>query len=239
MSAQIVGAHDDDLYDGFVSFHLMDLAAGVAIDVFAANRTIATVYARLPFPGANAPARTRGASSSPFDEFRGVTEPGQMHRYAIAYDRGEATPEWHVDGKGSARAGGARSGPVAARDRHDDREGHRARQGQCLVSRSGRGRDLGRHPRAHRGPLGLPSIGTFVRALRAPSLTAGAMPVLTVSALVASRGVTPSGRIFALTLLGMVSAQGAVNLVNDYFDDASGLDADPEYAKNRSRSAAE
>jgi 1,4-dihydroxy-2-naphthoate octaprenyltransferase len=85
----------------------------------------------------------------------------------------------------------------------------------------------------------LPSIGTFVRALRAPSLTAGAMPVLTVSALVASRGVTPSGRIFALTLLGMVSAQGAVNLVNDYFDDASGLDADPEYAKNRSRSAAE
>jgi 1,4-dihydroxy-2-naphthoate phytyltransferase len=78
----------------------------------------------------------------------------------------------------------------------------------------------------------LPSIGTWVRALRAPSLTAGAMPVLVVTALVASRGVTPDGTIFALTLLGMVAAQGAVNLVNDYFDDASGLDADPEYAKN-------
>jgi len=52
------------------------------------------------------------------------------------------------------------------------------------------------------------------------------------TALVASRGVTPSGKIFGLTLLGMLAAQGAVNLVNDYFDDASGLDADPEFAKN-------
>ena len=77
----------------------------------------------------------------------------------------------------------------------------------------------------------MPSLGTLVRALRAPSLTAGAMPVLTVSALVAYEGVTPNGVTFALTLLGMVAAQGAVNLVNDYFDDASGLDADPDFAK--------
>jgi 1,4-dihydroxy-2-naphthoate phytyltransferase len=77
----------------------------------------------------------------------------------------------------------------------------------------------------------LPSLGTLVRALRAPSLTAGAMPVLTVTALVAYDGVTPNGVTFALTLLGMVAAQGAVNLVNDLFDDASGLDADPDFAK--------
>jgi 1,4-dihydroxy-2-naphthoate octaprenyltransferase len=77
----------------------------------------------------------------------------------------------------------------------------------------------------------VPSLGTLVRALRAPSLTAGVMPVLTVTALVAYEGVTPSGVTFALTLLGMVAAQGAVNLVNDYFDDASGLDADPDFAK--------
>jgi hypothetical protein len=100
MAATVVGARDDDLYDGFVSFHLMDLAAGVAIDVFAGNRTIATVYARLPFPGANAPRSDSGPRFfSLFDEFRGVTEPGQLHRYALAYDRGEATLEWHMDGK--------------------------------------------------------------------------------------------------------------------------------------------
>jgi hypothetical protein len=100
MAAQIFGVRDDDLYDGFVSFHLMDLAAGVAIDVFAANRTIATVYARLPFPGANAPRTDSGPRFfSLFDEFRGVTEPGQMHRYALVYDRGAATLEWHMDGK--------------------------------------------------------------------------------------------------------------------------------------------
>ncbi|MFI5317543.1 MAG: prenyltransferase, partial [Myxococcota bacterium] len=77
----------------------------------------------------------------------------------------------------------------------------------------------------------MPSLGTLVRALRAPSLTAGAMPVLTVTALVAYEGTTPNGVTFALTLLGMLAAQGAVNLVNDYFDDASGLDADPDFAK--------
>lgn len=78
----------------------------------------------------------------------------------------------------------------------------------------------------------MPSVGTLVRALRAPSLSAGAMPVLTVTALVASRGVSPDKLTFALTLLGMLAAQGAVNLVNDYFDDESGLDADPEFARN-------
>jgi 1,4-dihydroxy-2-naphthoate octaprenyltransferase len=77
----------------------------------------------------------------------------------------------------------------------------------------------------------LPSLGTLVRALRAPSLTAGLMPVLTVTALVAYDGVTPNGVTFALTLLGMLAAQGAVNLVNDYFDDESGLDADPDFEK--------
>jgi hypothetical protein len=101
MSALVIGGRgDDDLYDGFVSFHLMDLAAGVAIDVFTANRVLATVYARLPFPGANAPRREGGPRYfSLFDEFRGLTEPGQSHRYAIVYDRGEATLEWFMDEK--------------------------------------------------------------------------------------------------------------------------------------------
>jgi len=100
MSALVVGGRDDDLYDGFVSFHLMDLAAGVAIDVFAGNRTVATVYARLPFPGANAPRSELGPRYfSLFDEFRGVSEPGQLHRYALVYDRAAATLEWQMDGR--------------------------------------------------------------------------------------------------------------------------------------------
>src|SRR5262245_2867017 len=104
MSAQIVNGKDDDLYDGFVSFHLMDLAAGVAIDVFTANRIVATVYAQLPFPGATAPRRDSGPRYfSLFDEFRGVTEPGQNHRYAIAYDRAAKTLEWRIDGKALKR----------------------------------------------------------------------------------------------------------------------------------------
>jgi len=76
------------------------------------------------------------------------------------------------------------------------------------------------------------SPGTLLRALRAPSLTAAAMPVLCVTALVAYEGQPVNGLYFTLTLIGMVAAQGAVNLVNDYFDDESGLDADPEFAKN-------
>jgi len=100
MSALVVSGRDDDLYDGFVSFHLMDLAAGVAIDVFAANRTVATVYARLPFPGANAPRSETGPRYfSLFDEFRGVSGPGQLHRYALVYDRAAATLEWRMDGR--------------------------------------------------------------------------------------------------------------------------------------------
>lgn len=74
-------------------------------------------------------------------------------------------------------------------------------------------------------------VGTLVRAVRAPSLTAGAMPVLTANALVVHQGRDLDPVVFALTLLGMVSAQAAVNLINDYFDDRSGLDADPEFAK--------
>ena len=73
---------------------------------------------------------------------------------------------------------------------------------------------------------------TLLRAVRAPSLTAGAMPVVTANALVAYQGFPIDGGAFALTLVGMVAAQAGVNLVNDYFDDKSGLDADPDFANH-------
>jgi 1,4-dihydroxy-2-naphthoate phytyltransferase len=74
--------------------------------------------------------------------------------------------------------------------------------------------------------------GTLLRAVRAPSLTAGAMPVVTANALVAHQGFPVDPGAFGLTLLGMIAAQSGVNLVNDYFDDKSGLDADPEFAEH-------
>jgi len=70
----------------------------------------------------------------------------------------------------------------------------------------------------------------WLRALRAPSLTAGAMPAL-VSAAVASReGLALSLPHVGLVFFGLVALQSGVNLVNDLFDDESGLDRDPEFA---------
>ncbi len=76
------------------------------------------------------------------------------------------------------------------------------------------------------------SPATLLRAVRAPSLTAGAMPVLTAAALAVHEGYPLDVTSFAATLVGMVLVQSAVNLVNDYFDDRSGLDADPDFAKS-------
>jgi len=71
---------------------------------------------------------------------------------------------------------------------------------------------------------------TLLQAVRAPSLTAGAMPAVLAAATAAWEGRPVEGLHFALVLLGLVSAQAGVNLVNDYFDDRSGVDADPEFA---------
>ncbi|MCG8590467.1 MAG: prenyltransferase [Proteobacteria bacterium] len=76
------------------------------------------------------------------------------------------------------------------------------------------------------------SPATLLRAVRAPSLTAGAMPALVAAATASFEGVSVAGGRLALALVGLVSLQAGVNLLNDYFDDASGLDADPEFADN-------
>jgi hypothetical protein len=60
LAARVLGARPGDLYDGFVSFHLMDLARGVALNFFVGGDQFATVYAQLPFPGATAPERAAG-----------------------------------------------------------------------------------------------------------------------------------------------------------------------------------
>lgn len=98
LSARIIGGHPGDLYDGFVSFHLMDLARGVALNFFVGNEEFATVYAHLPFPGATAPAREAGPTFFAwFEEHRGRIQSGDLHRYAIRYDRGAGTLAWIFD----------------------------------------------------------------------------------------------------------------------------------------------
>ncbi len=106
-SARIVGARPGDLYDGFVSFHLLDLSRGVAANVFVGNDLLSPVYARLPFPGAEAPP----AHESPryfawFDEREGLVRSGELHRYAIRHDRGADALSWSVDGEEIKRVEG-------------------------------------------------------------------------------------------------------------------------------------
>jgi 1,4-dihydroxy-2-naphthoate octaprenyltransferase len=75
-------------------------------------------------------------------------------------------------------------------------------------------------------------LSLLVRATRAPSLVAGAMPAIVLTALVLHQGLPVDGLRFAATLAGLVLLQAGVNLANDYFDDASGLDADRDFDKN-------
>lgn len=100
LAARILGGRPGDLYDGFVSFHLMDLARGVALNFFVGNDVLATVYAHLPFPGTSAPERPRGPKYFAwFEEREGRIAPGEFHRYAITYDRGARTITWRLDGE--------------------------------------------------------------------------------------------------------------------------------------------
>lgn len=100
LAARILGGRPGDLYDAFVSFHLMDLARGVALNFFVGDDVFSTVYAHLPFPGAQAPERERGPRYFAwFEEHRGRVRPGGFHRYAITYDRGARSITWRLDGE--------------------------------------------------------------------------------------------------------------------------------------------
>lgn len=103
MAAQIVRGRPGDLYDAFVSFHLMDLASGCATNFFVGNDRLATVYARLPFPGARPPEGPPPGGGPRyfawFEEHEGRTAPGEMHRYSITWDAGEGSLTWTHDGE--------------------------------------------------------------------------------------------------------------------------------------------
>lgn len=98
IAARGYGTAAGDLYDGFVSYNLLDFETGCALDFFISNDVIATVYARLPFPGAPAPTAGEPRYFCIFKELELPTAPGEPHDYRITYDQGAATVRWWVDG---------------------------------------------------------------------------------------------------------------------------------------------
>ena len=103
MTARCTGTRPRDLYDGFISVNLLDFTTGIALDFFVCNDVIATVYARLPFPGVPAPADPENPTSpkyfSDFNELPIATSSGQLHRYRISYSRNKDEVRYFVDGE--------------------------------------------------------------------------------------------------------------------------------------------
>lgn len=100
IAARTVGAAPGNLYDGYVSWNLLDLTTGWALDFFTGGDTIATVYGRLPFPGAAIPDTGEARAFCIFNELKDLpTTQGQPHAYRITYDQAADTVEFEADGK--------------------------------------------------------------------------------------------------------------------------------------------
>ena len=102
ISARRHNGHEGDLYDGMATVNLLDFNTGAAIDFFATNDKIATVYGRVLFPGVavEAPADlNRPTYFCIFNELDIPTKPGQTHLYRITYDKARDTLVWYVDGQ--------------------------------------------------------------------------------------------------------------------------------------------
>jgi 1,4-dihydroxy-2-naphthoate octaprenyltransferase len=74
------------------------------------------------------------------------------------------------------------------------------------------------------GPARPGAVAIWVQAVRAPSLTAAAMPVLLGGAIAARAGFFSAPRLM-LALLGAIAIQAGTNLINDYYDHAHGADS--------------
>src|SRR6266702_855039 len=103
MKALCADTKPHDLYDGFVSVNLLDFSTGFALDFFACNDVITTVYARLPFPGVPALIDPENAVKpkyfSDFNELPIETTSGQQHRYRINYSKAKHEVRFFVDGQ--------------------------------------------------------------------------------------------------------------------------------------------
>ncbi|HUO03623.1 MAG TPA: 1,4-dihydroxy-2-naphthoate octaprenyltransferase [Candidatus Binataceae bacterium] len=69
------------------------------------------------------------------------------------------------------------------------------------------------------------AIAVWLRAIRAPSLSAAAIPVLLGAAVAVRDGFFAPGRLI-LALVGSMAIQAGTNLINDYYDYLSGADSE-------------
>ena len=100
LGATIVGGVAGDLYDGFVSFNVLDFSTGAALDFFVGNETIATVYGKLPFPGVPVVTPAHGPQYfCLFEELRNSNSPGRMRHFEITYDAATDQVSFSIDGK--------------------------------------------------------------------------------------------------------------------------------------------
>jgi 1,4-dihydroxy-2-naphthoate octaprenyltransferase len=68
------------------------------------------------------------------------------------------------------------------------------------------------------------AFAVWIQAVRAPSLSAAAVPVLLGTAVAARDGFFAGGRLI-FALIGAVAIQAGTNLINDYYDFRSGADS--------------
>lgn len=100
VAARTVGTRPGDLYDGYVSWNLLDFETGWAFDFFTGGDRVATVYGRLPFPGVRLPETGPARAFCIFHELEDVpTTQGQVHAYRITYDQGAGSVEFEADGR--------------------------------------------------------------------------------------------------------------------------------------------
>ena len=100
IAARTINTQAGNLYDGYVSWNLLDLTTGWALDFFTGGDTVATVYGRLPFPGANVPDSGPARAFCIFNELADLpATQGQVHAYRITYDQAADTVEFEADGK--------------------------------------------------------------------------------------------------------------------------------------------
>ncbi|MEO6398863.1 MAG: DUF6081 family protein [Tepidiformaceae bacterium] len=100
IAARTIGTQAGNLYDGYVSWNLLDLTTGWALDFFTGGDTVATVYGRLPFPGAAIPDTGEARAFCIFNELKDFpTSQGQAHAYRITYDQAADSVEFEADGK--------------------------------------------------------------------------------------------------------------------------------------------
>jgi hypothetical protein len=97
--AQKINGIENDFYDGFVSFNILDFSTGLAIDFFVSNECFATVYARLPFPGSPVPEGDGQRYFAMFKEQPLPKGPRETHAYRIEYDQGAGELRFFVEGE--------------------------------------------------------------------------------------------------------------------------------------------